>query len=780
MQIIKQKFLIPFFMIIFTFVFSVGENFAQSGTRVADDCLDFANLYGPNILCQYGVFADPYRSTGVINGRHTVVGPGVDQYSGFSTVPPGHNQAVRLGNNINGAEAEAITYTYTVDTNQYDIILLTWSAVLQNPNHPLAQQPRFTFQLLNSYNMEIDPACGSADFIAGNTTQGWVNGGSATVCKNWTTVGFDVSAYHGQVVKIRLTTYDCSPTAHFAYAYFVLGCAKKRIEVRTCGNVEQVSYSAPEGFNYRWYWGSTPNQTISTNQTVTVSTSGSDILYCEASFTENPNCKFTLSTNVTTRFPLAQFNYSLEDCFSTIRFNNSSTISADGITPDGTDDPCTIAYWDFGNGTTSTTYSPNTNIPYPGPGTYNVTLVSGIEGLDGNCYDTTFQSITLPQFIPTLVGDTIVCKEDNATFIAGGGVEYLWSYQNDTASSIVVPDSGTYYVRISDTANACVDTLSIHVRYYDDFTVELGNDTTVCNNEGFVLDASHPNSTYLWNNESTDPTVEVWSEGDYTVIVTNEHGCSNTGTINMTFYPEFNPYIGEDTTLCDLATLVLDATTSGITGDTTYLWQDNSTNRTYTVYPQGGTYWVIVSDICYSKSDTINVDYLQLPTVNIGNDTVLCDGEPLILDATTPGYTYYWENDGSTKHYFLPKESGTYTVSVSGYCGTTSTSIEVTFRDCDIIIPNVFTPNGDGVNDEFQIGFEDDFEFDVFSFSIYIYDRWGRLVYHSFDANFKWNGKTNAGVECTDGVYYWKLAFSTYGGFHRDLNGTVTKISSTK
>lgn len=68
MQIIKQKFLIPFFMIIFTFVFSVGENFAQSGTRVADDCLDFANLYGPNILCQYGVFSDPYRSTGVIDG----------------------------------------------------------------------------------------------------------------------------------------------------------------------------------------------------------------------------------------------------------------------------------------------------------------------------------------------------------------------------------------------------------------------------------------------------------------------------------------------------------------------------------------------------------------------------------------------------------------------------------------------------------------------------------------------------------------------------------------
>lgn len=771
-----------FVMLICTFFigFAYGQNdFRDRDNRIADDCFDYTNLYGPNVLCEWGKFQNPYANTGVVDGRHTVITGGIDQYSGFTCVPPGYSTSIRLGDNVNGANAEAITYTYTVDTNQYDIILLTWSAVLQQPNHPIDQQPRFTFELLNNYNTQIDPVCGYADFIAGNTTQGWTVGGSSTVCKNWTTVGFDVSAYHGQVVKVRLTTYDCSPTAHFGYAYYVIGCAKKRIEVKTCGNVDQVSYSAPDGFSYRWYWGSLPGSTISTNQTVTVSTEGSDVLYCDVSFVENPNCRFTLSTNVQTRFPLADFSYNLEDCFTTLRLNNTSTISSDGFVPDGTNDPCTIAYWDFGNGMNSTNYVPAT-IPYPGPGTYTVTLVSGIEGLDGNCYDTITMPITFPSFDPTLTGDTIVCKEDNATFIAGGGVEYLWSYQNAATATLTVPDSGTYFVRISDDANGCADTLSIHVRYYEDFFIDLGRDTSVCNNEGFVLDATHLNSTYLWNDGATTPTVEVWSEGEYIVVVTNEHSCSVSDTINMLFYPEFNPYIGEDTILCDLATLILDAFTHGLTGDTTYLWQDNSTNRTYTVYPEGGTYWVIVSDVCYQKSDTINIIYWQLPQVYIGRDTIACIGDPIILDATTVAespYTYYWEYDGSTSPFFVPTVTGTYAVEVSGYCGTTSSSVEVEFVDCDIFVPNVITPNDDGVNDVFKIDFKD-FEFEMFSFSVRIYDRWGRLMYQSLYPDFEWNGKTSLEGECTDGVYYWIITFSTNGGIYKEMNGSLTRITS--
>ncbi|MBO4232117.1 MAG: gliding motility-associated C-terminal domain-containing protein, partial [Bacteroidales bacterium] len=208
-----------------------------------------------------------------------------------------------------------------------------------------------------------------------------------------------------------------------------------------------------------------------------------------------------------------------------------------------------------------------------------------------------------------------------------------------------------------------------------------------------------------------------------------------------------------------------------------YLWIDGSTNRKFTVQPNGGDYWVIVTDMCYGFSDTINIDYLQIPDLHIGNDTVLCYGDPLVLDAYTRAYTYYWENDGSTNETFFPTESGAYTCTISGYCGSTSSTVNVEFKDCNIIVPNVYTPNGDGVNDYFEIDFAEGFEFEIFTFSVHIYDRWGKLMYHSLDPDFKWDGN-ESGSKASDGVYYWVITFSTQGGIYRELNGSVTRISS--
>ena len=90
-----------------------------------------------------------------------------------------------------------------------------------------------------------------------------------------------------------------------------------------------------------------------------------------------------------------------------------------------------------------------------------------------------------------------------------------------------------------------------------------------------------------------------------------------------------------DTTLCQGETLTLDATSS----NAAYLWQDNSTNPSFTVTQQG-TYWVEVTNNCGTTTDTINVSYNALPTVNLSNDT-LCQGETLTLDATSSNATYF-------------------------------------------------------------------------------------------------------------------------------------------
>lgn len=752
--------------------------------QTTDDCLDFTNLNSPNVKCYYGDFDNPMMYQGISSNRHTVMTSGTDPYSSLSCVAPGESYSIRLGNSSTGAQAECIEYTYTVDTNLYDLLILKYTAVMEDPGHSSYEQPRFTFKLLNAWGYEVDPICSSADFIAGNSTQGWH--GTSRLWKDWTTVGFDVSAYHGQTIKIRLTTYDCSQSGHFGYAYFYLGCAQRKLKIKACGQVSEATFTAPDGFNYNWYWNSKPGTTISTNQSVTVQTDSTDILNCTVSYKENSNCKFSLSSSVQTRYPLSQFNWSVEKCFTSIKFDNTSVVTGTWHgTPDSNAVPCEGAVWNFGNGQGSMDYVPDT-IPYPGPGSYTVSLIASIPGLDGNCYDTISKVVTIPPYNPYVTGDTLICKENSGKFTAVGGVDYIWSYKNLTTSTITVPDSGLYFVQIIDTANSCLDTFYIHLKYFEDFVVDLGPDTMVCScGDGSVVpchtldayDPSRPLSTYVWNTGALSSSIQTPNVGDYIVTVTNEHACSNSDTVHISFYPTFKPDLGPDSILCDLATLVLDAQTAGVNSDSvSYLWFDGSTNRKYTVQPDGGQYWVVVTDMCYGFGDTIDISYLQLPHLNIGNDTVLCLGDPLVLNAYTPSYTYYWDFDGSTNENFFPVTSGTYTCTISGYCGSTSSSVNVEFKDCNIDVPNVYTPNGDGVNDYFEVDFTDGFEFDIFSFSVDIYDRWGKLMYHSIDPDFKWDGN-ESGSKASDGVFYWVITFSTQGGIYRELHGSVTRIS---
>jgi hypothetical protein len=68
---------------------------------------------------------------------------------------------------------------------------------------------------------------------------------------------------------------------------------KKRLDIESCGDVTEITYSAPVGFNYRWYLSTNPSQTISTNRSVSVSTSITATLYCDVSFVDKPYCYFT-------------------------------------------------------------------------------------------------------------------------------------------------------------------------------------------------------------------------------------------------------------------------------------------------------------------------------------------------------------------------------------------------------------------------------------------------------------------------------------------------------
>ncbi|MDX1351270.1 MAG: gliding motility-associated C-terminal domain-containing protein, partial [Putridiphycobacter sp.] len=120
------------------------------------------------------------------------------------------------------------------------------------------------------------------------------------------------------------------------------------------------------------------------------------------------------------------------------------------------------------------------------------------------------------------------------------------------------------------------------------------------------------------------------------------------------------PLFGSDTTLCIGESLLLDA--SGFAGD--YLWQDGSTDTVYTV-TQPGLYFVSITNNCEVFNDSIQVSYAPAPTVNLGNDTLLCQGDVLVLDASNiPGASSFIWQDSSMSSTFTVSQSGIYSVYV--------------------------------------------------------------------------------------------------------------------
>lgn len=188
--------------------------------------------------------------------------------------------------------------------------------------------------------------------------------------------------------------------------------------------------------------------------------------------------------------------------------------------------------------------------------------------------------------------------------------------------------------------------------------------------------------------------------------------------------------LGTDTSLCEEETIELDATIPEVT----YLWDDGSSNPIRSI-SESGDYWVeVVLGGCTAR-DSINVEYEPVPYVELGENLTLCEGQSFELQAISNMTELVW-HDGSVGTHFLAEESGTYWVETSNLCGMSSDSIEVKIEECvcRVYVPNAFSPNGDGINDEFEIAYDCNFS----SFDFRIFDRWGNLVFQSSEPNFRW------------------------------------------
>lgn len=270
-----------------------------------------------------------------------------------------------------------------------------------------------------------------------------------------------------------------------------------------------------------------------------------------------------------------------------------------------------------------------------------------------------------------LGNDTTLCQ--GATLVLNAstpGASYLWQ-NNSTNPTFTVTQAGTYYVQVIF-PNACIARDTIVVNYTPLPVVNLGNNTSICQGSTLTLDATLAGASYLWQDNSTNPTYAVTQAGNYSVTVTVNQ-CSASDAINVLMNPSPIVDLGNDTSICQGETLTLDATTS----NASYLWQDNSSAASLSVSTQG-TYWVSVTVSGCSSSDSITVLSIPYPSPSLGNDTTLCQGSVLLLDANTMGASYLWQ-DQSINPTFTVSQQGTYWMVVTiGNCSGSDT-INVNF-----------------------------------------------------------------------------------------------------
>ncbi|MEX2380053.1 MAG: kelch repeat-containing protein, partial [Vicingaceae bacterium] len=299
-----------------------------------------------------------------------------------------------------------------------------------------------------------------------------------------------------------------------------------------------------------------------------------------------------------------------------------------------------------------------------------------VETTVNNCSKVdTFVVQQIPRPTVDLGADTTLCAGETLTLDATySGATYQWQ-DNSTDSTFTVNKGGTYYVVVN--LDGCVASDLIRVNYKSRPVVDLGSDTTLCQGDSLYLDVTTANATYLWQDNSTDSIFAVGQSGQYWVEVTTK-GCSSSDTINVDFKPIFVD-LGNDTTLCSGDSLILDVTNSGAT----YEWHDNSTDSVFKV-TQAGTYFVEVSLNGCVGTDTILVNYQAYPTIDLGADTTLCQGDSLYLDATTANSTYLWQ-DNSTDSTFAIGQAGQYWVEVTTNGCSSRDTIEVNYNPTLIV-----------------------------------------------------------------------------------------------
>lgn len=457
------------------------------------------------------------------------------------------------------------------------------------------------------------------------------------------------------------------------------------------------------------------------------------------------------------------------------------TCLSPSLTVTANTDANTVAAW---------THTATPDFTVTAPGTFSCVLTNTLS----SCTATVPVTITTNTVAPVAT-PSISCNGSVVTLNAtsGSGIALGWLAPTTPPSPVSNPGTstatGVFTLTATNLTTGCKSVYLIPSLVPDlTYTTSPNITNLTCLNSAIQATTSTTtgNTTITWSNGVTTTTVQPYTisaAGTYTTMVSIAGGCSTQSVITITSNTVASINVTSTSTVIPCSTNSLAINVNGTSGGPyNYTWTavPTSTNSVYNV-SDAGTYTVVAlntangctTSATYTVShETVDASFvastysglMPLPVTFTNTSANATDytwnyANGMPIDSTFNGFTTFnWQGDYAVV-----------LTATKGYCTDTAVRIIRVELVSFLTIPNVFTPNGDRVNDEFVLS-----AINLGEITMTIFDRWGKKVFDSTaNGTMKWDGKTKSGAEVADGTYFYIIKASGLDDKSYDYQGTV-------
>lgn len=552
-----------------------------------------------------------------------------------------------------------------------------------------------------------------------------------------------------------------------------------------------------EIINWQWFFGGSNWGASQQNPIIEIDNRAA--MEVKLNVTTDLGCQLSTTKTVDLNIiPLPEMQHS-KLCLNTqpVKFTDASTISSGNITG---------WKWIVYDEKLNELYGTNTELMQYTfeAGTYFVNLeVTANNG----CSNAVQMPIVIYESLEIDAGKDIEICENDAFEInlkANSTIDYFeWTpfdetntHNNGLENSEIFPPKSDEYVVTAFDLNGCQATDTFEVTVYKAPLLNIGNDTLICFRKQIYLQPQvesvyNGNITYQWENNPLIEDVEQFNQflsPDTTdifilTIIEGTYGCFASDSIFVKVDKPFVAEVMNDTIVCPGSVLNLSAT-----GGDTYSWFNNnqllSENATFEITANSNsTYNVDIANTCFNDEATVNIEVYDLPIIDAGNDIEIEVGKTYTLNPTFEELNvvnFFWTSD---KDYlpiydeksitFTPYENSWYALNVISIDNClVSDSVNIFVKNIpDVLLPNAFSPNGDGVNDVVVPVLKGIQQLNTFT----VYNRYGKKVFQTNNSEVPWDGIYN-NQPLAMGVYVYFVNGVTFFNKPFSKKGNITLV----